>query len=126
MIQLISVLVTALSPVLFVVALLVLAGWREQWLEAETARQIRLTDALAEDMGAIVAPVVRKRWGAGWRIEMAVPLGRPALVGRILSVTHRTVQRMEPARYEIVLTPQAPAPEPAPKPALDGPRLRVA
>jgi hypothetical protein len=126
MIQLIAVLVTALSPILFVVVLLVLAGWREQWLEAERARQIRLTDAIAEEMGAIVAPVVRKRWGAGWRIEMAVPLGRPALVGRILSVAHRTLERMGPARYEIVLTPQGLAPESALKPAVAGPRLRVA
>ena len=129
MIELIAVLLTAFSPILFVVTLLILAEWRDRRLLAASARQIRLTDALAAEMGAVVAPVVRKRWGAGWRFEMAVPLGRPALVGRILSVAHGALERMKPGRYEIVLTPQEPERPTAPaarKPAMTGPRLRVA
>ena len=129
MIELIAVLLTAFSPILFVVTLLILAEWRDRRLLAASARQIRLTDALAAEMGAVVAPVVRKRWGAGWRVEMAVPLRRPALVGRILSVAHGALERMELGRYEIVLTPQEPGRPTAPaaaQPAMTGTRLRVA
>jgi hypothetical protein len=102
-IDLIAVFLTALTPILFVAALLVLAAWRDHREAAQVARQIRLTDALAEEVGAIVAPVVRKRWG-GWRVEIPAPLGRPAAVGRIVSVVSQTLRGA--GRYEIVLTPQ--------------------
>jgi hypothetical protein len=110
MIQLLHVTVvtmTALSPLLFVVVLLVLAAWRDRREAEETARQIRLTDAIAEEVGAVVAPVLKRRLG-GWRVEIPAPLGRPAVMGRIVSETHRTLERLGSGRYEIVLTPQAP------------------
>ena len=75
---------------------------------------MRLTDALADEVGAIVAPVVERRRGA-WRVSVAVPLGPPRVVARILGVLHRTLGRIGPERYEIVLSPQESAP-PAPAP----------
>jgi hypothetical protein len=54
-----------LSPVLFVAGLLAVAAWRDRQAAGATARQIRLTDALAEGTGPIVAPVVKWRCGAG-------------------------------------------------------------
>jgi hypothetical protein len=124
MIDLIAVILTALAPILFVAALLVLAEWRDRREAAQVARQIHVTDALADEVGAIVAPVVRKRWG-GWRVEIPAPLGRPGAVGRIVSVVSQTLRGT--GRYEIVLTPQDPvvaataAPRPAPTPR--NPRL---
>ena len=101
-----------LSPLLLVGGLLALAGWRDRRALAAIARQTRLTDALAEEVGVIVAPVVERRLGK-WRVTVAVPLGRPFVVARILGVLHRTLGRLGPERYEIVLSPQEPTP-PAP------------
>jgi len=44
-----------LSPLLVVGGLLALAGWRDQRVLAATARQTRLSDALADEVGVIVA-----------------------------------------------------------------------
>ena len=122
-VDVIAVVVTALSPLLFVGALLVLAAWRDHREEAQVARQIRVTDAIADEVGAIVAPVVRRGWGS-WRVEIPAPLGRPAAVGRIVSVVDRTLRGS--GRYEIVLTPQeagSPFPTAIPGPAPRRPRL---
>jgi hypothetical protein len=101
-----------LSPLLLVAGLLALAGWRDRRALAAIARQTRLTDALADEVGVIVAPVVTKRFGT-WRVSVAVPLGRPAVVARIVGVVHRTLGRPDSGRYEIVLSPQAESAPPA-------------
>jgi len=119
MITMLTGLVMALSPILIVVALLVWAEWRDRRREATVARQIRLTDAIAAELGAIVAPVVKRPLWGPWQIELAMPLGRPAMVGRVLAIAHRVL----PGRYEIVVTPQAEPLGVRPKPA---PRLRAA
>jgi hypothetical protein len=97
-----------LSPLLLVAGLLALAAWRDRRALATIARQARLSDALADEVGTIVAPVVERRRGT-WRVRVAVPLGRPAVVARVLGVLHRTLGRLGPERYEIVLTAQEPA-----------------
>jgi hypothetical protein len=104
-IEVIAAVVTALAPILFVAALLAVAAWRDRREAAQVARQIRVTDALANEVGAIVAPVVRKHRG-GWRVEIPAPLGRPGAVGRIVSVVSQSLRGA--GRYEIVLTPQEP------------------
>jgi hypothetical protein len=96
-----------LSPLLLVGGLLAVAGRRDRRELARIARQTRISDALAAEVGAIVAPVVAKRHGT-WRVSVAVPLGRPALVARIVGVLHRTLGRLGPDGYEIVLSPQEP------------------
>lgn len=97
------------SPLLLVGGLLALAEWRDRRALAVIARQTRLSDALADQADAIVAPVVSRRHG-GWRVRVAVPLGRPAVVARIVGVLHQTLARLGDDRSEIVLTPQEPAP----------------
>jgi hypothetical protein len=111
---------TMFSPVLVVLALLGLAAWRDRRREAMIARQIGLTDAIADQLGAIVAPVVTKPLGRPWRVDIHVPVGRPATVSRIVGIAHETLTRMGAGRYELVLTPDpvsagplAPAPRPA-------------
>lgn len=110
LLDLVTGILAGLSPLLVVAGLLVLAAWRDQRELAETAHQVRLTDALAEEVGVIVAPVVKKRL-RGWRIVIPVPFGRPAVVARVLGVVYQTLGRLGSDRYEIVLTPQEPAPD---------------
>lgn len=87
----------------------VLTNWLRNRREETIMRQIALTDAIDGALGAIVAPVVRKPLWGPWRIRIAVPFARPATVGRILAVAHEVLSvadRMNPGRYEIVLTPK--------------------
>jgi len=106
MLAALAVVVLALSPLVTVVALLELATRRERRIEGAVARQIALTDAIAEELGAVVAPVVAKRpWGL-WQVRMAVPFSRPATTSRVLGIAHRVLDRTCAGGYEIVLTPQ--------------------
>jgi hypothetical protein len=97
---------TMSSPILVILGLLALAGWRDHRREAMVARQIRLTDAIADELGPIVAPLVAKPLGGPWRVEMQVPVGRPATVSRIVAIAHDTLTRSGAGRYELVLTPE--------------------
>jgi len=70
-------------------------------------RQIALTEAIDSRLGAIVAPVVKKPLWGPWQIQIAVPLTRPATVGRILAVAHKVFSAADgkiAGRYRIVLT----------------------
>ena len=119
-------LILALSPLLTVGGLFALAEWRDRRRAMARARQIRLTDAIAAELGWVVAPVVSKPLAGPWRIQMRVPVGRPALVSRIVAIAHGTLRDLGVTRYELVLTPD---PAPARRIASTGPatrRLRVA
>jgi hypothetical protein len=111
-----TVILTMSSPILLVLGLLGLAAWRDARREGMIARQIRLSDAIADELGPIVAPVVVKPLGGPWRVEIKVPVGRPAIVSRIVAIAHDTLTRSGASRYELVLTP-----EPARVHALGGP-----
>jgi hypothetical protein len=97
---------TMSSPILIIIGLLALAAWRDRRREAMVARQIRLTDAIADELGPIVAPVVSKPLGRPWRVNIRVPVGRPALVSRIVAIAHDTLARTGTRRFELVLTPE--------------------
>jgi hypothetical protein len=99
------VILTVSSPVLLVLGLLGVAAWRDRRREAMVARQIRLTDAIADEIGPVVAPLVSKPLGRPWRVEIRVPVGRPALVSRIVTIAHEVLTRTGAGRYELVLTP---------------------
>jgi len=66
------------------------------------ARQIELTDAIHREVGALVAPWVMRRPGGAWRVRIAVPFERPAVVEAIVAVVRRTFT----GRFDLVLTPQ--------------------
>jgi hypothetical protein len=100
---------TMSSPLLVIMGLLGLAAWRDHRREAMIARQVRLTDAITDELGAIVAPLVSKPLGGPWRVEIQVPVGRPTTVSRIVAIAHDTLTRVGASRYQLVLTP-APAP----------------
>jgi len=71
------------------------------------ARQVALTDSIHERLGAVAAPVVRRRRG-GWQVTIAVPFERPATTEALLAIVleafapHDRDQRS----LEIVLTRQ--------------------
>jgi len=78
--------------------------------DVEIRRQIALTDALHARLGAAVAPIVRRQHGS-WRIAVAVPFERPAVVDEVLASVDSEFGR---APFTIVLSRQTP-PAPAAK-----------
>lgn len=112
-----TAILTMASPILVIIGLLSLAAWRDRRREAIVARQVRLTDAIADEMGPIVAPLVAKPLGGPWRVEIKVPVGRPNVVSRIVAIAHETLTRVGAGRYELVLTPET-APPRSPATAL--------
>jgi hypothetical protein len=120
------VILTMSSPLLVVIGLLALAAWRDRRRAAMVARQVRLTDAIADELGPVVAPLVVKRLAGPWRVEMRVPVGRPAIVSRIVSIAHDTLTRSGAARYELVLTPEVAPSRPVSSLARPARRLKAA
>src|SRR5213078_3402296 len=100
---LLAVFVVSLLPLAAVLTLLGLAGWVERRRAAAIARQIDLTDAIHRDLGPVVAPWVTRRPGGRWRVRIAVPFDRPAVVEAVLEIVHRVF----PEDFDLVLTPQA-------------------
>jgi hypothetical protein len=92
-------------PVLVVLGLLELAAWHERVRVAAIEWQITLTDAITEELGAVVAPVVRRGLWGSWRVEIPVPWARATIVGRVLTIAHRVFSRTRRS-YELVITPQ--------------------
>jgi hypothetical protein len=122
MTTLVAILVLLAIPCLAVQALLVLVERLEERRELARYRQIELTDAIHWELGAVAAPVVRRRLSGGWLVSMMLPLDRPALVAKILELTARHFAALPAAeRLEIVLTPDTsnvwprPAESPAPR-----------
>ena len=97
-------LIFAMSPLVLAVALLLAVERRHHHRESEVARQIALTDALHARLGALVAPVVRRRHGV-WRVSIAVPVEQPRIVGALLAIVDEVFGR---AAYELRLSRQAP------------------
>ena len=88
---------------------LIVADWLQRRHRESIARQIEVTDAIHDELGAVVAPLVRRGPGREWQVLIAVPFDRPALVERVVSITHRTLaaHRGEPdRRFRLVLTRQ--------------------
>jgi hypothetical protein len=97
-------------PVLFVVALLLLAERFQRAQQARVACQIAVTDAIHRELGAVVAPSITTRpWGRP-RLVIPAPLEKPGVVGSVLDIAHRTLRASDSAtghRVEIVVVPQA-------------------
>ena len=120
MAMLVGVLMLAV-PLAALAALAMLIERRGQRRQAEILRQIALTDALHARLGALVAPVVRRRHRA-WQVAVAVPFERPAIIATVLATVHEMFGQV---RYEVALNRQAPAASPAhaPRPAAVGREL---
>jgi hypothetical protein len=99
----------ATAPFAILIGLFAGMNRRAQLQTDVRQRQISLTDALHERLGAIVAPVVRRRRG-GWQVHIAVPLERPALTEALLPIMLESFAPSDRDRrpLEIVLTRQVP------------------
>jgi hypothetical protein len=96
-----------LLPIAFVVALLKATDWLHAWRESEVARQIAVTDAIHAELGAVVAPTVRRRLGNRWQVAIPVPFHDLDTVERVVESASRAFAgRPEPGRFELVLSPQ--------------------
>jgi hypothetical protein len=98
----------ALVPFGAVLALLWLSAWIERRREMAVARQIELTDAIHQELGAVAAPTVQPARHGSWRVVMAVPVDRPETLGALVRITDRVISRAERARgrrVEIAVTP---------------------
>lgn len=106
----IAVLTLVAVPAMLVGILLLLVGRRERAREQRITRQIRVTEAIDAELGAIVAPVVERRLLGGWRIAVAVPLADASTTGRVAALAHAAMQAIDGrgSRMQIVLTEQSP------------------
>ena len=102
MLQRVPIALTVRLPILSVAGLLASAEWWDRRRAALVVQQIGPTDAISAELGAVVAPVVRRGPGGAWRVDMTLPMGRPALAGRVLEIMHRVWL----GRYEIRLAPR--------------------
>lgn len=109
---------TALAALAGFSAMVILPGVFRRRQEDAARRQIALTDALDAAIGPIVAPVVTKAIFGPWRVEVAVPLGHPLMVGRLLEVTHGSLSAggLDAGAYRILLVPRPESDRPAPRP----------
>ena len=89
-------------------------AWANRWERRRCEvriRQIALTDAIHERIGAAASPVVR-RLRRGWRVSVAVPFGRPAVTEALLAIVRESFARggRRDGLAEIVLTRQTDTP----------------
>ena len=77
----------ALIPFLTVWALLRVAGAVERRRRHRVTRQIALTDAIHRELGAAVAPEVRRTWTGEWVVSVRLALSRESTVGTIARIT---------------------------------------
>ena len=99
----------ALLPIALTVAALLLSERSARIRLAECARQIAVTDAIHGELGAIVAPVVRRRLWGRWQLVIAVPFDDLDSVSRVVRAAYQgfdAPERAIPGRFEIVLSPQ--------------------
>jgi hypothetical protein len=106
----------SLAPllVLFVLGLLVggallVAARLERRRARVIARQVRLTDAIHREFGAVVSPVVEKSVFGPWQARFAVPLQEPAVVGRLVAIAEDVLadERTAGGAPRVVLTSRA-------------------
>lgn len=106
MLSLLVIVVVLLLPAAAIVALSLLV---EAWRRAQARvldRQVRLTDAVHAELGALVSPVVEKRAFRPWRVVFAMPSERADIVSRLVSITDRVLaaEAMSPNHLHIVFT----------------------
>ena len=95
--------VLAAAPFGVVFGLLAWAAHRERRRREVEQRQIALTEAIHERLGAVAAPVVRRRRGR-WHVHLAVPFEHPLVVDALLAIVRETFAPRNRKSLEIVLT----------------------
>ena len=104
-----TVLALFVLPAAAVTVLLLAAGRVQRTREERIAHQVAVTDAIHAELGAVVSPVVNRRFRRGWRIGIAVPFERAAMVGRVVAIAHAAMVRANAraaGRIDVVLAAQ--------------------
>jgi hypothetical protein len=104
-----SVVILVVIAALAFVAMQLAARIQRANLDA-VRRQIVVTDAIHAELGAVVAPTVRRRLGGRWQLLIPVPFDRPETVRRVIEVAYAAFgapERADSERFELVLSPQA-------------------
>jgi len=87
-------------PMAVLAALLLVVEARQRRRDAVVARQIAVTDAIHAELGAIVAPFVRRRRG-GWRVELPMLAEQPGAV-QVVAIAARVLGAARPVEVAIV------------------------
>jgi len=106
--RIIGTLMVAAIPLVGTFVLLWLSDRLRARGETRRLLQITVTDAVHGALGAVAAPVVTRRPGGGWRVQMRVPAGRADLAAALVGVTEDVMGRAKNgsrAPFEIVLLP---------------------
>jgi hypothetical protein len=100
--------VIAIAPFAIVIALLAWANRCERRRRDVQARQIALTESVHERLGAVAAPVVRRR-RRRWQVRIAVPFERAFVIEALLAIVREMFVPRDGDRrsLEIVLTRQS-------------------
>jgi len=106
MLELLAAITIALLPFVVVAGLLVVAERVQRRRERVTARQVSLTEAIHQELGAVVAPTVQKRAWGPWRVVIPVRFEDPGFASHVLAIAHRALAGST-APFQIVLVPQA-------------------
>jgi len=109
-----TVLAVVIVPASVVLALLLLAESAQRARERRISRQVAVTDAIDAEFGLLLAPVVTRRRGGAWRVEVAMPLDQAAMVGRVVALAHAAMQRAEPRLASLDVVVRAPEIDAAP------------
>ena len=89
--------------------LIAVAGRVQRAHREVVERQIAVTDAIHRELGAVVAPVVRRRRRGTWSVAMAAPLDRSVAVGRVMALAYEalaTTDRTRAPEVSFVVTPR--------------------
>jgi hypothetical protein len=99
----------AMTPFAVLFGLLSWMNRRDRLQKDVRQRQIALTEAVHERVGAVVAPVVR-RLHHGWQVRIAVPFERPAVAEALLPIVLEAFAPVDRSRrqLQIVFSRQAP------------------
>jgi hypothetical protein len=98
-------LLVGLAPIAAVVGLFWIVSERQRRFAERVMLQVRVTDAIHAELGAVAAPEVRRRLDGGWRVQMRVPAGRPGLVGPLVDLAELAMRSATSRPFEIVLLP---------------------
>lgn len=103
--RIIGTLIVAAVPMVGILGLLWLSERLRARREVGRRLQITVTDAVHAALGAVAAPVVTRRPGGGWRVEMRVEAGRSELSGALVRVAEDAMGRASRRPFEIALLP---------------------
>ena len=109
-------------PALAIVLLIKLSDRIRERRVVRYVWQVKLTDAIHWELGAVAAPTVERRLGGAWIVHMRLPFDRADMVASILSITDRVfASAASSGKLQVVLS-RGPSSTMAPAPSSRRPR----